>query len=61
MLGFLKDEYMKVIVWAIAFIGVVILIALNKVPSNTLEYILFWAAGSMSQKTSPKQKEKADA
>lgn len=43
----MKPEYVKFAVWAVAFAGVVTLIALDKVPPSTLQYLLFWVAGAM--------------
>lgn len=50
----MKPEYVKFAVWAVAFIGVVTLIALDKVPPSTLQYLLFWVAGAMGARATDK-------
>lgn len=46
----MKPEYVKFAVWAVAFVGTVVLIALGKVPPSALQYLLMWVAGAMGGK-----------
>lgn len=52
-----REELPKIIVWSVAFSGAVVLIALDKVPSSTLEFLLFWAAGYTGGKLSGKKED----
>jgi len=42
----LTEPQTKMVIWAVAFTGVVVLIALGKLPAEALQYALLYAAGS---------------
>lgn len=52
MLDKLKDP--KVLLWAVAFVGVTVLVGLGKLKPETIEYLLFALLGQASV---PKSKE----
>lgn len=47
----LKPSTEKLIAFAIVFTGIVVLIAMGKVPASTLQGLIFWVAGSMGAGT----------
>lgn len=55
-----QEEHGTLLVWAIAFLGVVFLVYTNKIPASTIEYLLAWAAGQAYSRRTPKLEDKKE-
>lgn len=53
----LSAEYGKTITWIVAFTGVCVLVGLDKIKPETVEYMLFALGGALAQKSIPKKPE----
>lgn len=54
------DDKVRLAVWIISFIGVCALVAHKDIPASTIEYLLFWAAGTLGGKFTPKKEDKGE-
>lgn len=48
----LSQEWGKTVTWMVAFIGVCVLVAIDKLKPETVEYMLFALGGALAQKPS---------